>query len=156
VALANDLISTARHLAHLHQRRPRQADLRRAISTAYYALFHGLAEVAAVRLVGSGSVAQSSQAWARVYRHLNHQAAKKACSRPEVLNYSADLILFTDYFPRLQELRHQADYDPNVRFKQGDVLSTVNDAEQALAALQRASKAEQHDFATLALGMTRS
>jgi hypothetical protein len=73
-----------------------------------------------------------------------------------VLHYSPDLTLFADYFPRLQELRHQADYDPNVRFKQGDVLSTVNDAEQALAALQRASKAEQHDFATLALGMTRN
>lgn len=45
-------------------------------------------------------------------------------------------------FPRLQELRHQADYDPAARFKQGEALSAPRD--------------EQLDFITLALGMTRT
>ena len=59
-------------------------------------------------------------------------------------------------FPTLQELRHQADYDPIVRFKQGEALSAADDAERALAGLQAAPRDEQLDFITLALGMTRS
>ena len=59
-------------------------------------------------------------------------------------------------FPTLQELRHQADYDPIVPFKQGEALSAADDAERALAGLQAAPRDEQLDFITLALGMTRS
>ena len=156
MALADDLIITARQLAHLHERRPRQADLRRAISTAYYAAFHGLAEVAASRLVGTSTASQKTAAWTRVYRALNHQAIKKACGFKEVQNYSEDLATFINLFPELQELRHQADYDPNVRYKHGEVLSAVNDADVALAGLRGAPRDEQLDFITLALGMTRS
>jgi hypothetical protein len=52
--------------------------------------------------------------------------------------------------------RHQADYAPNVRYKHGEVLSAVNDAEVALTGLRGAPRDEQLDFITLALGMTRS
>ncbi|NBS12945.1 MAG: hypothetical protein EBS77_09845, partial [Gammaproteobacteria bacterium] len=131
MALADDLIITARQLAHLHERRPRQADLRRAISTAYYATFHGLAEVAASRLIGTSTASQKTAAWTRVYRALNHQAIKKACGHKEVQNYSEDLATFINLFPELQELRQRADYDPNARYKHGEVLSAVNDAEVA-------------------------
>ena len=105
MSLSSDLIATARQLAHVHQRRPRQADLRRSISTAYYALFHGLAEVTAGRLVGSTGVTQKSAAWSRVYRNLNHLTAKKACSRPDLQGCSQDLAQFLAAFLRLQELR---------------------------------------------------
>jgi len=59
-------------------------------------------------------------------------------------------------FPRLQELRHQSDYDPTVRFKQGEALSAADEAERSLNGLQAAPNEEQLDFITLALGMTRS
>src|SRR5580704_4225172 len=36
----NDLLEQAYHLANRERKRPRQASLRRAVSTAYYALFH--------------------------------------------------------------------------------------------------------------------
>ena len=65
-------------------------------------------------------------------------------------------MIFTTTFPDLQDLRHQADYDPNVRFNHSFVVARVDEAEQALTALQCLSKAEQLDFITLALGMTRS
>jgi len=156
VALSSDLIATARQLANVHQRRPRQADLRRSISTSYYALFHGLAELTAGRLVGSTGATQKSAAWMRVHRNLNHLTAKKACSRPELQGCSQGLAQFLASFPRLQELRHQADYDPAARFKQGEALSAADDAERGLAGLQAAPRDEQLDFITLALGMTRS
>ncbi len=59
-------------------------------------------------------------------------------------------------FPQLQELRHQADYDPTVRFKQAEALSTADDAERGLAGLKDAPRDEQLDYITLALGITRS
>src|SRR5579863_4007092 len=37
---ADDLLEQARHLANREPKRPRQASLRRAVSAAYYALFH--------------------------------------------------------------------------------------------------------------------
>ena len=40
MAYAYDLLDLAQHLANLEPANPRQACLRRAISTAYYALFH--------------------------------------------------------------------------------------------------------------------
>jgi hypothetical protein len=40
VSFPNDLLEQARHLANREPRRPKQASLRRAVSTAYYALFH--------------------------------------------------------------------------------------------------------------------
>jgi hypothetical protein len=64
----------------LHERRPRQADLRRALSTAYDALFHGLAETAADRLVGVTPQVRRSLAWSRVHRDLDHNNAKKPAS----------------------------------------------------------------------------
>jgi hypothetical protein len=56
----------------------------------------------------------------------------------------------------LQEFRHQADDAPHARYKHGEILSAVNDAERAFTGLQSASREEQLDFITLALGMTRS
>jgi uncharacterized protein (UPF0332 family) len=36
----DDLLEQALHLAKREKKKPRQASLRRAVSTAYYALFH--------------------------------------------------------------------------------------------------------------------
>src|SRR5713101_4387173 len=40
MAFPDDLLELARDLANLHPQSPHQASLRRAVSTAYYALFH--------------------------------------------------------------------------------------------------------------------
>ena len=40
MSLHADLLAQARHLLQREPRRPRQASLRRAVSAAYYALFH--------------------------------------------------------------------------------------------------------------------
>ena len=53
MVLPNDLIASARQLVQLHEKRPRQANLRRVLSTAYYSLFYGLAETAADRMIGT-------------------------------------------------------------------------------------------------------
>jgi hypothetical protein len=40
MAYHDDLLDQALHLVHKERRNPKQASLRRAVSTAYYALFH--------------------------------------------------------------------------------------------------------------------
>src|ERR1700679_2940589 len=40
MAFADDLLEQAQHLAQREPKRPKQASLRRAVSAAYYALFH--------------------------------------------------------------------------------------------------------------------
>ena len=57
--------------------RPRQADLRRAISTAYYALFHTLAGNCANLLVGGRASTRTRQAWRQLYRALDHGQVKR-------------------------------------------------------------------------------
>jgi hypothetical protein len=65
-------------------------------------------------------------------------------------------MAYASSFLDLQELRHQADYDPDVRLKHSFVVYRVNVAEQSLSTLQRVPKPEPLDFITLALCMTRS
>ncbi len=72
---SRDLIETARGLTELSPRCPSQANLRRAVSTAYYAVFHCLADAAANLFVGRSR----GSAWPRVYRALEHGKAKSAC-----------------------------------------------------------------------------
>ena len=40
MAFSDDLLQLARQIANLHPDNPNQASLRRAVSTAYYAIFH--------------------------------------------------------------------------------------------------------------------
>ena len=51
MAYPDELLELARELANLHPGHPHQASLRRAVSTAYYALFHLL--ISEVRQIGS-------------------------------------------------------------------------------------------------------
>ena len=46
MAFPGDLLEQAKHLSKRERRKPKQASLRRAVSTAYYALFHLLIEEA--------------------------------------------------------------------------------------------------------------
>ncbi len=55
MAYPDDLLEQAQHLAQREPKRPKQASLRRAISSAYYALFHLLISEA----VGVGPSAET-------------------------------------------------------------------------------------------------
>jgi hypothetical protein len=73
MAFADDLLEQAYHLLSKdHPNPPKQASLRRAVSTAYYALFHLLIDEA----VGNWSVARQRGLLARSFEH---RAMKKVC-----------------------------------------------------------------------------
>ena len=74
----DDLIEIARELVSWNH--TRQAYLKRAMSTAYYAMFHTLCKNSADSLVGPiGTPDRSRRAWNQAYRAVEYGNAKKQC-----------------------------------------------------------------------------
>lgn len=140
------LLGTARRLAQASPSRPRQSDLNRAISTAYYALFHAVARSNADRLVGTG-VNRSNKAWVQAYRALDHGSGKTACQQVPSLGFSPGLVIVAQAFTALQEARHKADYDPDFRPSRRDALAAVAQAELAIAELKQSTLQDRSAFA---------
>jgi hypothetical protein len=128
------LLDLARRLGAGTTKRPRQTDLRRAVSSAYYALFHALALNNANRLVGSTK--RGSQAWLRVYRALEHIKAKDELRRTELRLVSPNVDTFASLFVYLQNVRHKADYDPSpFDMNKQQVLSLITQTQSAILGL---------------------
>jgi uncharacterized protein (UPF0332 family) len=136
VAYHDDLLAQALGLVHREPKNPKQASLRRAVSTAYYALFH---------LLISEAVAN----WNRVplraalERAFDHGVMKAAANRiqdarrfpftgedPRIV---ASLRAVAKTFAELQEKRHIADYDNATFWTRTEALAWVKSAEQAFA-----------------------
>lgn len=143
--LSDDLLKTARLLTAATQKKPRQADLRRAVSTAYYALFHAIARQAADSFATTGEN-QSHPAWVQVYRSLDHGTAKDACRNVAVPAFPYGLVTCANSFITLQEERHQADYNPDYRTTRADAQTRIDEAEAAITALNTASPKDRRAF----------
>jgi uncharacterized protein (UPF0332 family) len=152
--VSSELLATARRLAAPSRSRPRQADLKRAISTAYYALFHAIARSNADRFVGVGTN-RADRPWNQTYRALDHNAAFKACGNLAGPHFSPGLIQLGVAFRTLQEQRHKADYDPHHRVSLQDALASIATAEAGLSALKAATNKERTALAAHLLFKTR-
>jgi hypothetical protein len=140
------LIVTARKLARSSPRRPRQAELKRAVSTAYYALFHALAKDAADLMVGVGPN-RPRQAWSHIYRSLQHGDAKNACESARNLSFPPPVVAIAESFLMLQQERHDADYDPDSRVLRADALAAIDRAGTAIEGLRSATRHDCKAFA---------
>lgn len=110
---------------------PSQADMRRAISTAYYALFHTLAASNAELIAGQQQSSISSYAWERVYRRLDHGRAQN--NLRAVLNLLSQRgVNFARAFIDLQDQRQNADYNPNARITHSDTINIIGQAQTAI------------------------
>ncbi len=96
----DDLLATADDLivGRGRNRKPRQANLRRAVSTAYYAMFHCLAQCCADTLVGSAGSNRSKHAWRQVYRAVEHKGTSKKCKRGEIHEFPKEVEDFANVF----------------------------------------------------------
>ncbi|APW59939.1 hypothetical protein [Paludisphaera borealis] len=147
MSLHADLLDQADQLAQLDARRPKQANLRRAVSSAYYALFHLLTSEA------SALYADERGLGARINRTYSHAEMKKASS--EIANdklpksvigsgYSTppDLKVVANAFVTLQQARHDADYDLSLTFRRQQVLAYIALSRQAFEAWERIRKTD--------------
>lgn len=139
---------------------PRQTDLRRAISAAYYALFHAVASAVADDL--AGRTHRHTARYALVYRTINHGSLRRLCEQvragtvpPKHTAYvpkggfGADLIAFSSALIDLQEKRHLADYDPLFRARASDAVLAVATARSALTRFNRAGRVTRKAFTSL-------
>lgn len=155
---SSDLIAAARDLVAAGDRgRPREANLRRAVSTAYYAMFHCLAVCCADMLVGGVGSGRSEPAWRQVYRALEHGAARQRCNRTAIIQkFPEEVRDFAEKFAIMQQKRHQADYAPEADVDKAAVLQDINDVAEAIAKFQRVPVKDRRAFAVYLLLPLRS
>ena len=146
----SDLIAQANRLASASRGRPRQVDLKRALSGAYYAMFHALASECADAVVGAGRD-RSEDAWTRVYRALDHGAVKNACNQVKSKGMPSTVANFAKLFAALQGERHAADYDPRSFFERSEVAGFIADADAAIVEFQALPRADRRAFVALVL-----
>src|SRR5262245_9077661 len=155
MSLHADLLAQGRRLVSQDPRRPRQASLRRAISTAYYALFHLLISEASAMLVSNASHRQlvsRTFTHAEMFRASRSFAggtlAAKFASGTGGMPVPAQLRNVAQAFMDLQQLRHEADYNLATTFTRDQARDLVDQAAQAFSDWQSVRKS---DYANLYL-----
>ena len=162
--LANDYLEQARHLARRERTRPKQASLRRAVSVAYYALFHLLCDEASSVLVRG--IRNSDELQARTARTLEHGTMARVCrafesgALPPGLRFlgplDADLRFVAQIFGRMQEQRHAADYNTQAQFSRTDTLNLIDQTEAAFDAYNRVRQTDAATYFLFAMFFYRS
>ncbi len=103
--------------------RPRQANLRRAVSTAYYAVFHYTVKSAAELVVGLSARRSTPEVYARVYRAIDHGDLRNRLNETRVRSISSNIGKFARAVIQLQQERHRADYDPFHKASKADAIT---------------------------------
>ena len=157
----NHLLDQADRLVTTHGGARRQADLRRAISTAYYAVFHAIVIEAADDFVGATQ--RQTGRYALVYRSIDHRSLRTLCEdirkptlpakyskyRPPTGEFGHDLTAVAAAVADLQEKRHLADYDPSFRVVPSEAVSAIATGRTAIARFRRANRTQRGAFISL-------
>jgi uncharacterized protein (UPF0332 family) len=139
-----------------------QADLRRAVSAAYYAVFHFCLTAAADMVCGTG--ARSTDRYSLVYRSVDHSRLRSLCTSLKGTQPQVSMIPVGGYgqiadFARnasnLYETRCSADYDPSRTYSAAEVKVAISDARQAINWFQAGTPEQQKAFLTLLLFKAR-
>ena len=134
--------------------RPRQVDIRRAISTAYYAIFHAIITAAADQFIGITNRDESRYGLA--YRSVDHGWLRKLCEEVQkstlstkfrryapATGFGANIAALAAAAEELQEKRHSADYDVMIRMNRSDAVLAISTARAALGRFDNAGQPER-------------
>ena len=135
MSYADELLDLARRISELDGVNPQQASLRRAVSTAYYALFHLLIDEA----TANWSQSEFRPLLGRVFEH---GKMKQACNKysggnSEIPPFEeraapADHLQFVARtFMQAQEKREYADYDVALRWSRSEVEAQIDSVADA-------------------------
>jgi uncharacterized protein (UPF0332 family) len=138
---------------------PRQTDLRRAISSAYFALFHFTLAAASDLFVGWDK--RSMPEYQIMYRSVSHDWLRSLCEQlqrkriakiaphaPGVA-FFGPVVIFAATVAELQELRHSADYDPSFSITVDEAKFRIDEARKAVKLFQEATDVQRVAFLTL-------
>lgn len=146
-----DLIDTAEVLLKTGPSRLKDANLRRAHSSVYYALFHCLAKTCADLLIGGTKASRSEQAWQQTYRALGHRSARSACANGKMKKFPDPIRDFANQFVAMQKKRHSADYDPLARLAKSTVKADIAVARQTIKDFCAAPPKDRRAFCAFVL-----
>ena len=158
----SDLLEQAAALAKLDLKKPKQANLRRAVSSAYYGLFHYLVHEACFAQIGT----QYGQAPYRyvIGRAYSHNVMKQACTsfgggtlkdsvkKGLPLDASGNYVILRPIqriaatLAELQEKRHLADYDRSERFNRAEVMTLIEEVQDRIEDFSRLPSSSDKSF----------
>ena len=138
--------------------RPLQEELKRAVSTAYYALFLHLCETTANLMVGTLQPEPARRvAWQRMYRVLQHGSTRNKCrNRNEVQQFPDGMQEFAEILIQAQDARHDADYDPLSRYTRQQVLDIIAEAYRVISVFDATPRQERLHFIAYLLASDRN
>ncbi len=140
------LIELAEQIIQIGTGYPRQTTINRAVSTAYYALFHALSQDCVARTVRSP---RSSLYWlivTPVYRAIEHASARRAFDRiTREATASRAIRGIAEAFLELQSARIAADYDPRPESRRSrkEAVDLIQRGRAAIDALRTMPKEER-------------
>ena len=139
MAYHDELLQQAFDLAGKNPEKPIQADLRRSVSAAYYALFHLLI----TETIAHWSLDSSRNALGRMFEHSVMKKVSGKIFDSKLFPFTAEepavvqkLRTVAQTFGRLQDMRKIADYDNATSWSHTDALLEVKRSEKAFSAWQ--------------------
>ncbi|MYK91820.1 MAG: hypothetical protein F4026_06730, partial [Synechococcus sp. SB0669_bin_8] len=155
MTLHSDLLEQAFHLAMRERKKPRQASLRRSVSTSYYALFHLLIDAAIKRAFPGEDRAPLRHYLARTISHADIKNIAQDFSRasvPENLcpilcidTLDERLVFIAEAFIQLQNARLNADYNLSEKFVKSKVIELVIMTKRAFDCWEEVNKTIEAD-----------
>jgi uncharacterized protein (UPF0332 family) len=138
---------------------PRNGDLRRAVSAAYYAVFHEMVSMSVSQLLPDGTDEERY----RLSRSFPHGDLKTVCGyvvnangAPREVQLVANNLAAVAHvkdiaiaFVDLQEARHRADYDHLADFSKASVLAYVDSAKDAVSKIRGLAAVDRQRLVSL-------
>ena len=151
--MQRELLRLATSLAADRTGQPRWVARSRSVSTAYYALFHALADCCGRELIGAR---RPWPAFRHVYRSLDHgQARRVFMAVLKDTTFSDPARSLAEFFIELQSERHSADYDPAYRITSSELTDLIGAVRNAIDRLPALPPAERTLLAAKLIGRTR-
>ena len=163
MALPRDLLDQAVQLLSHETKKPKQASLRRSVSTAYYALFHLLVSES----VRTMAPASPKNIGLQMQRAFDHGTMKRVCkgfsggTLPDAIQHlqsgpiEPDLRKVARIFVDLQEERHTADYDLVHTFTKQGATDNVAKVKEAFAIWRTINKLPNTTLFLVALALPK-
>ena len=124
--------------------------LHRAVSTAYYAVFHALARNNADNIIGAPTNPSMASDWVDAYRRMRHGYAAYQLQR-HMFTLDINGRDFSGHFINLKFARETADYNPNAFFNLTSASEWLNRAIAALNNLYAMSPADKLTITNIVL-----
>ena len=146
MTLALNFLALAEGLSKNDERR--QSIRRRAVSTAYYSVFHRLAQLCAAEFIGSDPRLRDTDEYERVYRLLDHGSVKNHFEAQPLKNHPK-LRPIGEQVVSLQSERNKSDYLPSRKglYTRSRCQTLVQSAKSTIELIDNLSREDRRTLA---------